>query len=59
MNLELSTYAPALAEFNDLIANIANRNGPRVLAEEVVPLVRASGHFVDDRYVLFPVCLSL
>jgi hypothetical protein len=56
MNLELSTYAPAIMEFNNLIAEVVGRNGPHATAEEVIPLVRASGHFVDDHYVLFPVC---
>jgi hypothetical protein len=56
MQLELSAYAPAVAEWTELMAQMLDRKGPYPLAEEVVPLIRASGHFVDDRYVLFPAC---
>jgi hypothetical protein len=59
MQRDISNYAPAVAEFIGLLDEVFNRNGPHAVAEDVIPLIRASGHFVDDRYVLFPVCLSV
>jgi SAM-dependent methyltransferase len=57
--LSPSVYAPAITQLSELLAVVLERNGPHALAEEVVPLIRASDHFTDERYVVYPVRLSL